>query len=87
MNDPTGLFSKMVEWLLKNITGSNLAIRLFLTREEKDILKEATREIYKLSADQTRMFVGAGNGDFYFEGNLEKTTIYDKGLGRLIEKN
>ena len=42
MNDSTGLLSKMAEWLLKNITGSNLAIRLFLSKEKKDILKEET---------------------------------------------
>ncbi len=86
MNDPTGLLSKMVEWLLKNITGSNLAIRLFLSKEEKDILKEATGDIYKLSANQTGAFVRAGNSDFYFEGNIGKTTIYNEGLNRLIEK-
>ena len=86
MNDPTGLLSKMVEWFLKNITGSNLAICLFLSKEEKEILKEATGEIYKLSADQTGAFVRAGNRNFYFEDNIEKTIIYNEGLDRLIRK-
>ena len=88
MNDSTGLLSKMVEWLLKKITGSNQAIRLFLSKEEKDILKEAigTGEIYKPNTDQTGAFVRAGNRDFCFDNDPERTQVYNEALDCLIEK-
>lgn len=102
MNDPTGLFPKIIDWLLKNIACSDLVVRSFLSREEKDILKEAigTGEIYKLSTDETGAWVRVNKPitdltgavvrmvprNFCSDDNPEITQAYNEALDRLIEK-